>query len=296
MIETILGGLASVFGASTAGGAGAAGAGAIAGVAGGAEAATAGATAVGSVTGGLSGGATGATATGLGSSMELLSGSKSLLQVAGGNMGAELGSNALSGFGPIGEHIGTSVGEKLGLGLTTPNQVPATFGENLVSSDVMGSLNQPLTNASASNTPSYFGEVTSKSGMIDMDVMSLDSNLANKSYDMTGGALEKATQADKSFGKFVSETMPNGNYNITRELTPYERAVYQGPEKAKDALKYAAGQKIKKEVGKAFTPNKVAQAQGRGYEDGQRGSGVQQAQRQLFNMYDNYYKQVGGIR
>lgn len=296
MLESILGGLASVFGAGASGGAGAAGAGAIAGASAGAEAATAGATAVGSVTGGLTGsGATGATATGLGSGMELLSGSKSLLQVAGSNVGAEIGSNALSGFGQVGEHVGTSVGENLGLGLTTPNQVPTTFGENLASSDVMGSLNQPLTNASAPTKPSTFGEVASKSGMTNMDVMSLDSNLANKSYDMTGGSLEKATQTDKSFGKFVSETMPNGNYNITRELTPSERAIYQGPEYAKDALKYAAGQKMKKEVDKAFTPNKVAQAQGRGYEDGQKGSGLRQ-QNNSFNMYDNFYMQVGGIK
>ena len=267
MLESILGGLASVFGAGASGGAGAAGAGAIAGASAGAEAATAGATAVGSVTGGLTGsGATGATATGLGSGMELLSGSKNLLQVAGSNVGAEIGSNALSGFGQVGEHVGTSVGENLGLGLTTPNQVPTTFGE-----------------------------VASKSGMTNMDVMSLDSNLANKSYDMTGGSLEKATQADKSFGKFVSETLPNGNYNITRELTPSERAIYQGPEYAKDALKFAAGQKIKKEVDKAFTPNKVAQAQGRGYEDGQKGSGLRQ-QNNSFNMYDNFYMQVGGIK
>ena len=218
-----------------------------------------------------------------GSTLEVLDGSKSALQALAGNVGAEIGSNVTGGLGPMGE-FGAELGKSAGESLATPNKVSQTFGQVAtgspeIDSAFKGAVNY-LSDPTTHMTSSQFSEV--------------QNNLAGKSFDMTGGALEKASQADKSFGEFISKTTPSGNYDMTRDLTTWEKIKTNGPEYAKDALKYAAGQKMKNEVNKAFTPNKVAQAQGQNW-SGEKTSGLRQ-KNNSFNMYDNFYMQIGGLK
>ena len=218
-----------------------------------------------------------------GTTGEVFAGSKTGFEALTGSIGSEIGSAVGGGEGPLADFT-SSVGKSAGESLASPSKVSQTFGQVATGSPEIDSAFQ--------GTVDYLSDPTTH--MTSSQFSEVQNNLAEKSFDMTGGALEKATQADKSFGEFVSKTTPNGNYDMTRDLTIWEKIKTNGPEYAKDALKYAAGQKIKSEVNKAFTPNKVAQAQGQNW-SGEKTSGLRQ-KNNSFNMYDNFYMQIGGLK
>lgn len=186
---------------------------------------------------------------------------------AAGLVGSQAGKAITGGAGPMAD-IGGAIGKETAQSLV---ETPKTFG-NVVANSTPEVAN-PAPSSGLTSTPQTFGETLTPNEMGEYGMM-------NESMNDTMNFDNSQIAKENSFGGYLDKAL-----DYIKE---------KGPEYAKNAAKYAAKQKIGQSVKQAFTPNKVAQAQGRGYEDGQRGSGMQQGQNQRFNMYENYYKQIGG--
>ena len=142
----------------------------------------------------------------------------------------------------------------------------------------------------ATATTAATGATTAATGLTTADVSSLGEFLATKNYDIFADSnLYKNALTETS--KQLGTDLPSRSLDMLSEpKMNFGDYVSKGLDIAKDAGEYAGKDLVKKALTDFGTVQNVSQVPSTNYVD----SGSSQRKIQKFDMYQNYYKKIGG--